>query len=135
MNRQASGIRVEVLDQRDIVLLAEQEVKRKTGKDVSLAIKGQCGLVRTTKGIFIVESGGHVDRRPLSETNKWPIDLYPVSKGEMEMIPIAVFNLGLKEMGIVSIEQTLPLEGFVLHGTRKLDTNYEICKEFLTKQL
>lgn len=135
--REASGITVEVLDKAYISGAAMESLKQK-GQTKKLKSHGEVGIVRTKKGIFVLDNEGIHDRHPMSKTNRWPIDLYAYRDDDgmsMDMIPLMVINIGPDELKHIPIKETKPLEEFVRKFGARLEANYELCREHLTKQM
>lgn len=139
--RKPSHIQVNVLDLKPAIDHAVEslgEALKKT-KYSSLTVVGKQGFVRTAKGLFMLDEEGVVSRTPLSDTNKWSIDLYPCNltpKGDvggMQIVPLAVMNINPAMLPDLPVQETVPLEQFIRTFGRRLEENYSICLQHLTK--
>jgi hypothetical protein len=139
MNREISGIDVKVLDLTLSLERCEKELIQSLEANGCEHFKtlGETGIVETPKGIFVLEEDGIIIREPLSDTNRWPIDLYGSSRKDgtesIVMIPIAVINLSPDFVKTIPVKKTIPLEKFIRSFGRRLEENYVACLTQLRK--
>ena len=143
--REKSGIEVEVMDLKpslDNATVQLAEGLKGTPYD-KVTTCGTIGFVRTKKGVFILEAEGVIQAKPLKETNKWALDLYPCTqnaKGQtekMQLMPIAVMHIGPSDIDNpdIPIKEKVPLEQFINSFGRRLEVNYGICLSLLRKAM
>jgi hypothetical protein len=145
MIREASNIVVEVFDMSPALKQAAAQLSdrlKEKGYD-ALTMVGTLGFVRTKKGIYIVDSEGVIAKKPLSEKNRWPIDLYPCTKDDngntkkMELLPVAVMNISPEDIDSndVPVKESMSLENFIKRFGQRLESNYAICLAHLRKAM
>lgn len=140
-NREISGIQVKVLDMQPAIEKAAIDLADSLkGRGFSkLKHMGMVGYVETKKGIFMIDEEGIISVKALTDTNRWPVDLYPCAdlegKSVMTAVPIAVMNISPELLKGIPVKETVPLENFVRSFGRRLETNYAMCLNHLRKMM
>lgn len=138
-NREISGINVKVLNLQPAIDNATKELGEGLKKMGISKLKSNdvIGFVETKKGIFMLDSEGIVQKKPLSDTNKWPVDLYGCANAEgksiMVAVPVAVMHICPASLADMPVSETIPLEEFVRSFGRRLEVNYNMCLTHLRK--
>lgn len=135
--REPSGITVKAVDMAAIIAEVAPKIKQEHPEYVSIDTHYPIGVVETPNGYFILDMDGVMDANPITKENPYPLGLY-CSKEENSIAIFPTFKLNITDETIKTefkyIEE-VPLEKFIRVFGSRLESNYYILKQELTKYM
>lgn len=135
--RKPSTVMVNVVGVGPLIQTANAVIKQKE-PEAQAEIRYAFGYVKTKKGIFVLCSEGVGSSKPITEKNRFEVQVYSVKdlgggRKSMPMFPDMVFNLGEKSILSLPIEKQVPLHEFIRVFGSRLECNYAAWERHFQK--
>jgi hypothetical protein len=99
----------------------------------TMTTRGVQGMVETKKGWVNVCDEGVIDENPVSGAHPLELELFTSSATGFSMFPWTVMKFSVDELQKLISNKTVPLHEFIRTFGSRLEQNYWICEDHLTK--